>query len=152
MGDTALIRSVGMRAKQLWPRVRIVGVQAANAPAYYLSWRAGTAIATATCDTMADGLATRRPVDGHVQAIRRIVDDVQLVGEHDLLAAVGSLLHHEHLVVEPAGASTLAAWRQTPEHSRAQTTVLLLTGSNVAPDVLRQAAALALDPHPTSDL
>src|SRR3954454_16909572 len=63
MGDTALIRGVAAAAKQLRPSVRIVGVVAEQAPAYLLSWRRsrGTAetevVETATCDTIADGLA-----------------------------------------------------------------------------------------------
>src|SRR5258707_211158 len=53
-------------AKQLWPRVRIVGVQAEGAPSYFLSWRQGRAVGTDTCDTIADGLATRTPEPSNV--------------------------------------------------------------------------------------
>ncbi len=59
MGDTALIRGIAAAAKQIAPQVKIIGVQAERAPAYYLSWKAGKAVGTETCDTIADGLAER---------------------------------------------------------------------------------------------
>src|SRR5207245_712155 len=78
MGDTALMRGVAAAVKQLAPQVKIVGVQAEQAPAYCLSWRAGEVVATESCDTCADGLATRTPDAGNVAAIRKLVDDVAL--------------------------------------------------------------------------
>src|SRR6266568_6211600 len=61
MGDTALIRGVAAAAKQVAPQVKIIGVQAERAPAYYLSWKEGKVVGTETCETIADGLATRTP-------------------------------------------------------------------------------------------
>ena len=73
MGDTALIRGLAAAAKQLSPAVRIVGVQAERAPSYFLSWKQGRAVPTDTCDTIADGLATRTPEPDNVAAIRELV-------------------------------------------------------------------------------
>jgi threonine dehydratase len=61
MGDTALIRGVAAAAKHVSPKVKIIGVQAELAPSYFLSWKAGQVVPTDTCDTCADGLATRTP-------------------------------------------------------------------------------------------
>src|SRR6185369_9318407 len=66
MGDTALVRGVAAEAKRLIPAVRIVGVQAENAPAYYKSWKTGAVVVTDTANTMADGLATTRPIAANV--------------------------------------------------------------------------------------
>lgn len=133
MGDTALIRGVATAAKAARPDVRVVGVQAAGAPAYYLSWKAGHAVATETCDTAADGLATRTPRAENVAAIRRLVDDVVLVSEDELFAAVRLLYERAGIVAEPSGAAATAAWLQQP----AEKAVALVTGGN-----LSQAAAL----------
>src|SRR6185436_20311971 len=73
MGDTALIRGVASAAKRAKPSVRIVGVVAANAPAYLLSWRDGRVVEAPTADTIADGLAVRRPLAPNVEAIRGLV-------------------------------------------------------------------------------
>src|SRR2546430_111161 len=70
MGDTALIRGIAAAAKQVAPQVRIIGVQAERAPAYYLSWKQGRVVGTETCDTIADGLATRTPEAENVRDVR----------------------------------------------------------------------------------
>src|SRR5207245_9374444 len=61
MGDTALIRGIAAAVKHLSPKVKIIGVQAERAPSYYLSWKRGEVVTTDTCETVADGLATRSP-------------------------------------------------------------------------------------------
>jgi len=143
MGDTALIRGVASAAKHLSPRVKIIGVQAENAPAYYLSWKQGSTVNTDTCDTMADGLATRTPDADNVHAIRELADDVRLVSEDQLLAAIRHLLFEEHVVAEPAGAAATAAWLASRGEEGTHNVVLLVTGANIAPDVLQRAAGSA---------
>jgi len=138
MGDTALIRGVAAAAKQRSPKISIVGVQAENAPSYFLSWKKGQAVETATCNTIADGLATRIPETPNVQAIRELVDDVCLVSDEQMLQAIRHLLFEEHIVAEPAGAAATAALMQSKDVTRKNVAVLV-TGANVAPDVLRRA-------------
>jgi threonine dehydratase len=138
VGDTALIRGVAAEAKHLKPGVRIIGVQAENAPAYYRSWQSGTAVITDSADTIADGLATTRPILENVECIRELVDEMLLVSEPDLLDAVGCLLFREHLVAEPAAAAPLAAFRKYG--SIEGRTALLVTGCNISVELLKRAA------------
>lgn len=140
MGDTALIRGVAAEAKRRHPEVKIVGVQATQAPSYVRSWQEGRVVTTETCDTIADGLATCVPLDGNVRAIRELVDDVTLVSEDEMLQGIRTLLYEEHLVAEPAGAAALAAFRQNPTAYAGRKVVLLVTGSNIPHELLRQAA------------
>ena len=98
MGDTALIRGVAEAAKQISRKVKIVGVQSERAPSYALSWKAGRVVGTETCDTIADGLATRSPLAANVEAIRRLVDEVVLVSEQEMLEAICTLALGEHLI------------------------------------------------------
>jgi threonine dehydratase len=140
MGDTALIRGIAATVKQVSAHVKIVGVQAQRAPSYYLSWKSGRVVETDSCDTLADGLATRTPLRANVDTIREIVDDVVLVSERELLQAVEILLLQEHIVAEPAGAaSTAALLKQAAAHG--ENVVLIVSGLNIAPDVLNQALA-----------
>jgi threonine dehydratase len=140
VGDSALIRGVAAEAKRRSPDIRIVAVQAANAPSYYLSWRAGTVVGTDTCNTIADGLATRTPEAYNVEMMRTLVDDVVLVTEEQMLDAVRRLLLDEHRVSEASGAATTAAaLAHPPTHGRV---VLVLSGANISPDVLARAATL----------
>lgn len=138
MGDTALVRGVAAIAKQLSPKVRIIGVQAERAPAYFLSWKQGRAVSTDRCDTIADGLSTRIADPENVRAIRELVDDVVLVSDDELLAAVRDLALEEHIIAEPAGAAATAALLHRKFESEGQV-VLLVTGANISPKVLGAA-------------
>jgi threonine dehydratase len=142
MGDTALIRGLASAVRHLAKtKVKIIGVQAERAPAYYLSWKEGRAITTGTCDTIADGLATRTPETDNVREIRELVDEVRLVREEEMLRAMQHLVFEEHVVAEPSGAAATAALLQ-PEVEVRGHAVALLTGANVAADVLRRAVNL----------
>jgi len=140
MGDTALIRGVASEAKRRYPSVRIIGVQAEQAPAYVRSWQQGRVVISDECDTIADGLASLRPLEANVIAIREFVDDVRLVSERELLDAIRFLLLDEHVVAEASGAATTAALLQNPSAYADASVVLLVTGANVSPEVLRRAA------------
>jgi len=138
MGDTALIRGVAAVAKQLNPKIRIIGVQAEQAPSYFLSWKAGKSLSTETCNTIADGLATRITEADNVAAIRELVDEVVLVTDEEMLSAIRHLAEQEHVIAEPAGAAATAALLHKKLQLRGNT-VLLITGANIPPDILRRA-------------
>lgn len=140
MGDTALIRGVAAEAKRRHPHVKIVGVQAAKAPSYVRSWQENRVVTTDTCDTIADGLATYVPLAPNVRAIRELVDDVCLVSEDEMIQGIRTLLYEEHMVSEPAGAATTAAYLQNSTAYTGRSVVLLVTGSNIPHELLRQAA------------
>jgi threonine dehydratase len=139
MGDTALIRGVAAEAKRRHPGVRIIGVQAEQAPAYVRSWQQGEVVVPDTCDTIADGLASLHPLEANVIAIRELVDEVRLVSESELLDAIRILLLDEHVVAEAAGAAATAAFLQASSAYADAEIVLLITGANLSPEVLRRA-------------
>jgi len=139
MGDTALIRGLAAEAKRRHPGVRIVGVQAERAPAYVRSWQQGRVIVTEACDTIADGLASLHPLESNLTAIRELVDDVRLVSEREMLDAIRLLLLDEHVVAEAAGAAATAAFLQDSSAHADANVILLVTGANLAPEVLRRA-------------
>jgi len=141
MGDTALIRGVAAEAKRRHPGVRIVGVQAAQAPSYVRSWQENRVVTTDTCDTIADGLATCVPLAPNVRAIRELVDEVCLVSEDELLQGIRTLLFEEHVVAEAAGAAATAAYLQNSTAYANRSVVLLVTGSSIPHELLRQVSS-----------
>jgi threonine dehydratase len=138
MGDTALIRGMAAAARQIAPRVKMIGVQAERAPAYFLSWKAGKVVGTETCDTIADGLATRTPEAENVRDVKKLVDDVVLVSEEEMLWAMETLLVEEHVVAEPAGAASMAALLKSNEGC-GDCPVLVVSGANASREVLKRA-------------
>ena len=144
VGDSTLIRGLAFAAKARKPDVRIVGAQAERAPAYYRSWKERQVITTDTADTIADGLAVRCPTEENIRAIRELVDDIVLVRDDDMLRAVRKLLLDEHVVAEPSGAATTAAFLKSGASARGRNVVLLVTGANLTPEYLRRAALIDL--------
>jgi len=142
MGDTALIRGIAAAVKQIAPRVKIIGVQAERAPAYYRSWKENKVVGTDSCDTIADGLATRTPDAANVRDVKSLVDDVALVSEEQMLRAIEMLLVEEHVLVEPAGAASTAALLAGGAEF-GDNVVLIVSGANIARDVLRRAVGAA---------
>ena len=138
MGDTALIRGIAAAVKQIAPRVRIIGVQAERAPAYFRSWREDRVVGTDSCDTIADGLATRTPDEANVRDVKKLVEDIVLVSEEQMLGAIENLLLEEHVLAEPAGAASTAALLNGGADF-GKNVVLVVSGANISRDVLRRA-------------
>jgi threonine dehydratase len=132
VGDSALVRGVAAAMKAAKPETRVIGVQATGAPAYYRSWHSGAVVTTDSADTIADGLATTRPTDANVAAIRALVDDMVLVTDDAMRDAMRWLDAHERLAVEPSAAASVAVLLARPGAYPGPITALL-TGCNVAP-------------------
>jgi threonine dehydratase/RimJ/RimL family protein N-acetyltransferase len=137
MGDTALVRGVAAALKQHRHSIRVVGVAAAQAPAYALSWKTGAVVETDAANTSADGLAVRRPLAHNVAAIRYLVDDVRTVSEKDMADAIALLSAREGVAAEPAGAAATAAL--VNDGGREGTAVALVTGCNARPPAERSS-------------
>jgi threonine dehydratase len=135
MGDTALIRGIGAAIKWLSPQTKVIGVQADRAPSYVLSWRAGKPVSTETCETIADGLATRFPDAANVEDIRKVVDDVVLVSDEQMVDA-RHLHKTENVLAEPAGAAATAAYLARPVSG---SVVLLVSGGNISDEIRHRA-------------
>jgi threonine dehydratase len=129
VGNGALIGGIGAWIRATAPATRVIGVQAAGAPAMTLSWRARRPIETDRADTIADGIAARVPVAEALSLMLEVVDDMQLVDDPAILAATDEMSRALPLAIEPsAGAAWAAALQQAPIGPVA----LILTGGNVA--------------------
>lgn len=140
VGDSALIRGVAAAVRAVRSDARMVGVQAEGAPAYARSWRRGEVVPTETAETLADGLATRRPVRANVEALRRLVDDMLLVSDAEMLAAIRHLALEEDVTAEPAGAAGVAALLARGDIGEGPVCIPV-TGGNVTDRVLEAALA-----------
>jgi threonine dehydratase len=123
--------------KALRPDVRIVGVQAEGAAGYPPSLAAGRPVALDSVQTMADGIKVGRPGDVPFALVEELVDEVRTVSEDELSSALLLCLERAKLVVEPAGASPVAALLSRPESFEGPV-VAVLSGGNVDPLLLQR--------------
>lgn len=122
--------------RALKPSVRIIGVQAEGAPCVYESWRRKERVSTPGASTFADGIATRVPFELPFAMIGG-VDDIVLVSEDEIRAAVKMLLSTTRNLAEGAGAAPLAAAIKLHASLRAQKTAIILSGGNMDVATLR---------------
>ena len=109
LGGGSGVCGAALAAKRVNPDVRVVGVQAENAPAVFRSFRAGEMISEPSANTFADGLATRVPFELTFSMIRRLVDEIVLVSEEEMCEAIRLLVSEAHVIAEGAGAAATAA-------------------------------------------
>jgi len=137
-GGGGLIGGIGVAAHGLDPEIAIYGVQSEASPALHAALQAGARVPVDVLPSLADGLS------GNVEAgsitldlLQEHVREVPLVTELDIVEAMRWLLEHEHVLVEGSAAVGVAAWlRQLLPPGGP--TVIVLTGRNVAAEVLRQ--------------
>ena len=113
----------------------IIGVVAANAPAYALSFAAGEVRATGPVSTLADGVACRAPSADALLALRRGLARIVQVSEAEIAAAMRAYYTDTHNLAEGAGAIALAALLKEGAGHRRRVGVVL-SGGNVDADVL----------------
>ncbi|MEU6401557.1 threonine ammonia-lyase [Streptomyces sp. NPDC046985] len=137
IGGGGLAAGIAVAVKSLRPDVRIVGVQAAGSAAYPPSLAAGRPVAIENPVTMADGIRVGRPGDVPFRIVEELVDEVRTVGEDELAAALLLCMERAKLVVEPAGAISVAALLGERERL-AGPVVAVLSGGNVDPVLLQR--------------
>jgi threonine dehydratase len=137
IGGGGLAAGIAVAVKALRPDVKVIGVQAAGAAAYPPSLEAGRPVSIPYPATMADGIKVGRPGDVPFQLVEELVDEVRTVSEDELSSALLLCLERAKLVVEPAGASPVAALLSDP-HSFEGPVVALLSGGNVDPLLMQR--------------
>lgn len=137
IGGGGLAAGIAVAVKALRPDIRIVGVQAEGAAAYPPSLAAGHPVSLDGPVTMADGIKVGRPGDVPFTFIEELVDEVRTVTEDELSSALLLCLERAKLVVEPAGASPVAALLSDPEAFRGPV-VAVLSGGNVDPLLMQR--------------
>ena len=130
-GGGGLLAGVSAAIKQLNPRVKVYGVQAEGADAIARSFREGKLVTTDTASTIADGIAVKAPGDITVELIRRYADGILTVSDTEIADAILLLLERCKQVVEPAGATPLAAILSGKLDITGKRVVCVLSGGNI---------------------
>lgn len=129
IGGGGLIAGIATAAKAIKPQIAVIGVEAALYPSTYQTLR-GLPV-TAGGPTLAEGIAVKAPGALNLPIIERLVDEVLLVEEAAIEAAILQLLEIEKTVTEGAGAAGLAAVTSFPDRFAGRRTGLILCGGNI---------------------
>jgi threonine dehydratase len=138
VGAGSGVLGAGVVARAVNPAIRVVGVQAEGAPAVYRSWREGRRVVTDRVTTFAEGLATREPFEMPLALFPRLVDEIVLVDDDRIAAAIRLVLETARQVAEGAGAAAVAAAMDRREELAGKTVGMILSGGNITGEQLRR--------------
>ena len=109
IGGGGLIGGIACAAKALRPDIKVIGVQTKSFPAMKESLAAAKIVGSTAGMTIADGIAVKRPSPRTLALAQHYVDDILLVSDDDIAAAIMSLMEKDHVLAEGAGAAGVAA-------------------------------------------
>jgi threonine dehydratase len=136
IGGGGLAAGVALALKALKPSVRVIGVQAAGAPAMYLSQRKGELVYTDSVRTIADGIAIKRPGKLNWELTQQFIDEIVLVDEEEIAQSILVLLERAKLMVEGAGAVAMAALLSGKAAHVQGPVCVILSGGNIDVNIL----------------
>jgi len=141
-----LISGVAAAIKQRKPECKVIGVEpelAADARESLKSGKQVTWDAKKVGQTIADGLRATPVGDIPFVHIRKFVDDIVTVTEEEIKRAIARLALEAKIIAEPSGAVTTAAYLfHRSELPAARTVVAVVSGGNIAPEMLRECLGL----------
>lgn len=145
VGGGGLIAGIAVYVKQLFPQIRIIGVEPDDADAMYRSLQAGKRVTLERAGMFADGVAVRRVGEEPFRLARQYVDEVILVSTDEMCAAMQDIFEDNRSVVEPSGALSVAGIKRyvARERCNGRTFVSINCGANMNFDRLRHVAERA---------
>jgi len=136
VGGGGLMGGVGSAIKAVNPSVRIYAVEPEGCPSLRSAVDNGQPI-TVECKTICDGVAVPYITDEMFPFLSELIDDVLLVSEQSVRSAIRSILWHNKMLAEPAGAIALAAALQMPPKQRGKS-VCLVTGGSISSELMME--------------
>ena len=130
VGGGGLISGLIAVFKELSPNTKIIAVEPQGAPAMKLSVKAGLPIVLDNIDTFVDGAAVRRVGDLTFSICRNNIDQLLTIPEGQVCSVMLSLYNDDAIVVEPAGALSVAALDYLAPEIAGKNVVCILSGSN----------------------
>jgi len=136
IGGGGLISGVAFAVKQLRPEVKIYGVQASGAPSMVTSIESGKIECLESVATIADGIKVKEPGVNTFEYCKKYVDDIVTVTDDEISSAILSLIEHQKLISEGAGAVSVAAVMFGKVPVKGKKVVCLVSGGNIDVTIL----------------
>jgi len=145
IGGGGLISGIAAYVKAVLPEVKVIGVQSRESDAMYQSVQAGRPVRLDQVGIFADGVAVREPGVYTFPIVRDYVDQIVLVGNDAICAAIKDVFDDTRAIVEPAGALAVAGLKTYIQRNQIEGKqfAALLSGANMNFDRLRFVAERA---------
>lgn len=130
VGGGGLAAGVGSYFRQMSPETRIVGVEPAGAPSMQISLAAGKVVELQEIDKFVDGAAVKKVGELSLKICSQIIDQMVSVPEGRVCTKILDLYNLDAIVMEPAGALSIATLDQMREEIKGKTVVCIISGSN----------------------
>lgn len=129
IGGGGLITGVATLAKMLNPKIKVIGVEPAQAASMTAALAAGEPVELPSADTIADGTAVKKVGDKNLPYVQENVDQILLVEDDELIGAFLDLVENHKMIVENSGLLTVAALKQLD--LKGKKAVAILSGGNM---------------------
>lgn len=130
VGGGGVASGISSVFKELSPQTKIIGVEPKGAPSMSLSIENGTNTALKTVDKFVDGASVKKVGNLNFELCQKHLDDMALVPEGKICQTILDMYNKDAIVVEPAGAMTVAVLDQYQDEIAGKNVVCLLSGSN----------------------
>lgn len=130
VGGGGLSAGVGSYFKIFSPRTKIIGLEPEGAPSMYKALEAGHPICLESIDRFVDGAAVKQVGTLTFSICKDVLDDMRLVPEGKICSTILKLYNEDAIVVEPAGALTIAALDDFADEIKGKNVVCIVSGSN----------------------
>lgn len=144
VGGGGLLSGVAYAVKAINPNIKVYGVQAAGAPSMYNSFKAGEKQSLTAVSTFADGIAVKVPGDNTYSMISKYVDDMAVVSEDEIAAAILTMIEKQKIVAEGAGAVSVAAALYNKFDLHGKKVVCVVSGGNIDVNILNRVITRGL--------
>ncbi len=131
IGGGGLISGIAYTVKQIRPSVKVYGVQATGAPSMYNSVKDGCVECLPKVQTIADGIAVKKPGENTFALVNEYVDDIALVSDDEVASAILALIEKHKMIAEGAGATAVAAVMFDKFDLKGKRVVAVVSGGNI---------------------
>jgi threonine dehydratase len=130
VGGGGLSAGVGSYFKTYSPKTKIIGLEPEGAPAMFEALKNGYPVTLENIDRFVDGAAVKRVGDITFEICKEVLDDMHLVPEGKVCTTILKLYNEDAIVVEPAGALSIAALDDFAGEIKGKNVVCIVSGSN----------------------
>ncbi len=130
VGGGGLSAGVGSYFKMFSPQTNIIGLEPEGAPSMFEALKNGFPVTLDNIDRFVDGAAVKRVGELTFPICKDVLDDMHLVPEGKICSTILKLYNEDAIVVEPAGALSVAALDDYAEEIKGKTVVCIVSGSN----------------------